>query len=195
MKLIGITGGIGMGKSACSDWLLGDGHRLVDTDVISRELTASDAGVNAEIRAAFGGDVFDGAGVLDRSALADRVFPDQSSRRVLEGILHPRIRKAWTAEVQNWRHQGVGCGFVVIPLLFETGAEEHFDSIICITCTSTTQICRLRSRNWDDDQVNARISAQMAVKEKMARSHHVIWTEGTMASTTEQLKMVLRQLA
>jgi dephospho-CoA kinase len=194
MKLIGITGGIGMGKSACSDWLHNNGHRVVDSDVISRELTVGDASVIAEIRAAFGGEIFDENGLLDRPALAQRIFSDESSRRVLEGILHPRIRRAWTAEVQNWREQAAGCGFVVIPLLFETDAEEHFDSIICIACTSMTQISRLRSRNWDVGQVNARIASQMAVKEKMARSHHVIWTEGAMASTTEQLKMVLRRL-
>lgn len=194
MKIIGITGGIGMGKSACSDWLVGAGYSVVDTDEIARNLTISDTKVIGEIRVKFGEKVFNRTGELDRAALARIVFSHPSQRKVLEMILHPRIRETWQMKIQMWEDQGVELGFVVIPLLYETKAEDCFDSIICVGCSFVTQDERLRQRGWDKAQIADRIASQIRIKDKMSRADHVIWTGGRMESTVQQLKMVLRDL-
>jgi dephospho-CoA kinase len=194
MQLIGITGGIGMGKTACSDWLISQGYPVSDTDRIARELTASDTDVQSMIRKKFGDGVFQDDGALDRGELARLVFHDDARRKCLESILHPRIREAWLTMVKQWTDEGNSIGFVVIPLLYETQAEPHFAEILCVACLASTQQARLRHRGWSDAAIAARIGAQMATSSKLARADFVIWTEGEMATTHSQLKMVLPRL-
>ena len=184
-----------MGKTTCSDWLIGQGFPVVDTDEISRELTRGDAEVLAEIRSAFGDEVFDEESQLIREKLALIVFADDSQRRILEDILHPRIRQAWKDISKEWEHTGKGVGFVVIPLLYETKAEESFDAVVCVACTTGTQRQRLEERGWSAKSIEGRSRAQLPVKEKMLRADFVIWTEGRKTSGEQQMKMVLRHLA
>lgn len=194
MKLIGITGGVGMGKTACSDWLLRQHHPVVDTDAIARELTINDPDVLAAIRREFGGEVFEPSGTLNRGALADLVFNEKSQRLKLEAILHPRIRVRWRGTAEEWRNKGAALGFVVIPLLYETAAEANFESVVCVACSADTQFARLTGRGWSPEQIKARVLSQMSTKDKMDRAKFVIWTEGKLESTEEQLKMVLRRM-
>jgi len=122
------------------------------------------------------------------------VFADENARKQLEGILHPRIRQQWQARAQSWRAQNLSLGAVAIPLLFETGAETQFDSVICVACSSATQLVRLRSRGWSDEQIQQRIAAQWAVDQKIVRSNYVIWTEGSLQIHAAQLDRILQKL-
>jgi dephospho-CoA kinase len=81
----------------------------------------------------------------------------------------------------------------VIPLLYETGAEAELDRVVCVACQPATQWERLRNRGWTEEEIRQRLAAQWPVEDKMARAHHVIWTEGCLAATEAQVERLLRQ--
>ena len=177
MKLIGLTGGIGMGKSTAGELLRQRGVPVVDTDALAREVVEPGQPALGEIQRAFGGDIVGSDGRLRREELARRVFADAASRAQLETIVHPRIRERWLAQVAAWRAAGKRQGVVIIPLLFETNAAAHFDFIVCVACSAATQRERLRARGWSAEQSEQRINAQWPMEKKIAAAHAVIWTE------------------
>jgi len=194
MKLLGLTGGVGMGKSTAAGFLLSLGARVVDTDELARELVQPGWPALSEIRHAFGDEVILPAGSLNRAALAEKIFSDARLRQRLEAILHPRIRERWSAQVAAWRRENCPLAVVVIPLLFETRAEPQFDQIICVACSPASQRARLLARGWTDDQIRCRLAAQLPVTQKIARSHFVVWSEGPPAVHRRQLVQILRNL-
>lgn len=191
MKLLGLTGGIGMGKSTVAAMLEHHGVPVVDTDVIARQVVEPGQPALAEIAAAFGQDVLGADGRLRRDEVARRVFADETLRHRLEAITHPRIRAAWHAQVDAWRTSGVAHAVVVIPLLFETAAETEFDTILCVACTAPTQRQRLLARGWNDEQIRQRNAAQWPVEKKMTLADCVIWTEGAIETTAQQVAQFL----
>lgn len=191
MKLCGLTGGVGMGKSTAASFLLRQGARVIDTDELARQLVEPGQPALQEIRDAFGEVVFAAAGGLRRDKLAEIVFTSDNARRKLEAILHPRIREAWLAQVGRWREEGCALAVVVIPLLFETKAEAHFEKIICAACSSASQQSRLAGRGWSNRQISLRIAAQWPIEQKIARSHHAIWTEGTLTAHEQQVARIV----
>lgn len=194
MKTLGLTGGVGMGKSTCAQLLAARGAAVVDTDELARQVVEPGTPALAEVQSVFGSDLVDGGGHLKRELLAQRVFADSDARKALEAILHPRIRALWQAQLETWRMENRPLAVVVIPLLFETHAETAFDRILCVACSAATQRERLRARGWTDEQLYQRIAAQMPIEEKMLRSHHVIWTEGGMEVHGQQVDRMLRLL-
>ena len=135
MKVCGLTGGVGMGKSAAAEILLARGALVVDTDDLARQLVQPGEPALGEIQRAFGSQMVDGNGQLQRELLARAVFSDATARQKLESILHPRIRNRWKNQIENWRAEQKPLAIVVIPLLFETGAETEFDVTICVACS------------------------------------------------------------
>jgi dephospho-CoA kinase len=194
MRLLGITGGIGMGKSAAASLLTTRGVPVVDTDDLARQLVIPGSEALSEIRTVFGPDCIGPDGTLERRWLAQRVFTDPAARGHLEQILHPRIAAAWRAEVLRWRREGRTTGAVVIPLLFEKDYGSEFDAVVCVACSNGTQRCRLRDRGWSEEQIDARNSAQLAVPEKVSRSRFVVWTEGSLQAHAGQWRRVLDQV-
>lgn len=191
MKLFGLTGGIGTGKSTAAEFLARRGLPVVDTDTIARKLTEPNQPALAEIASAFGPGMLDSDGRLKRGALAEVVFSSPEKLKQLEGILHPRIRERWLALAEEWRRQGKEAGVVVIPLLFETNAQSHFEAVICTACSGATQFERLRKRGWSESQIHQRLSAQWPLEKKMAASNYVIWTEGDLLIHERQLDRLL----
>ena len=194
MKICGLTGGIGMGKSTAAGFLLQKGVRVVDTDEIARELVQPGQPALVEIQDAFGGSVLNANGQLDRAALAGIVFADPVARKKLEDILHPRIRERWLAQIEHWRQEGAAFAVVVIPLLFETQAESFFEKIICVACSATSQMARLNSRGWSSEQIRQRIAAQLPAEQKVARADFVVWTEGPVESHRRQITRIINRL-
>ena len=194
MKLCGLTGGVGMGKSTAAGFFLQHGARVVDTDDLARDLVQPGQPALAEIQREFGNDLVAADGQLKREELARLVFADAVARKKLEALLHPRIRQRWQAQVQAWRAEGCPVALVAIPLLFETGAESHFDKVICVACSPAGQHERLQARGWAADQIRGRIAAQWPVEHKMARSHFVIWTEGALDSHRRQAGEIFKKL-
>ena len=194
MLLLGVTGGIGMGKSTAQSLLQNRQVPVIDTDQIARDVVEPGQPALDEIRSKFGSDYIDEAGVLRRSELAALIFLDPQARRRLEAILHPRIQAQWQATVEEWRSTGIGHGAVVIPLLFETETAELFDHVICVACSAKTQLERLHSRQWTDQQIQQRVSAQWPIERKMARSDFVVWTEGELGVHEEQWTRILAMI-
>src|SRR6185436_6394827 len=122
MKIIGLTGGIGMGKSKAAELLEQRGLPVIDTDLLARQVVEPGQPALQEIEQEFGSDLIDTDGQLRRDELARRVFADEARRQQLERIVHPRIRDKWLAQVERWRKEARPLCVVVIPLLFETNA-------------------------------------------------------------------------
>jgi dephospho-CoA kinase len=195
MKLIGLTGGVGMGKSTAANFFQQRGARIVDTDELARELVQPGQPALAEIRAAFGDKMIYQDGQLRRHELANIVFEDAIARKKLEEILHPRIRQRWLAQVETWKRENCPVAIVVIPLLYETQAESHFEKVVCVGCSENARHERLQTRGWTNQQIEARITAQMPVAEKIARADFVIWSEGTLESHSRQVDRILDRVA
>jgi dephospho-CoA kinase len=167
---------------------------VADSDLIAREIVQPGQSALDAVRREFGEGVLAVDGTLDRGRLAGIVFADPTARGRLEAILHPRIRAEWEGRLDRWAGEAVPVGVAVIPLLFETGAEDRFDAIVCVACSATSQIERLRQRGWTDEECRRRIAAQMAVEEKMKRSRFVVWTEPPPAEHALQLERILASL-
>ena len=191
MKVLGLTGGIGMGKSTAAELLKTRGIAVVDTDDLARRVVEPGQPARSEILEAFGSHLADATGQLRREALAAIVFNNPSARATLEAITHPRITELWRHQIQVWRNEGRGTAVVVIPLLFETKVETEFDAVICLACSAPTQQQRLRTRGWSVEQIQQRCAAQWPVAEKMQRSHFVVWTEGEVSVTARQLELII----
>jgi dephospho-CoA kinase len=191
MKLLGLTGGIGMGKSTAADLFCKLGVPVIDTDLIARRVVEPGQPALQEIVARFGASMVDDQGHLRRQELARRVFGDAAARRALEEIVHPRIREIWQKQVCDWRTQKPPVSMVVIPLLFETAAADQFAATICVACSAATQRERLAGRPWSAEEIRQRIQAQWPVEKKMELATFVIWTEGTLAVLAEQVRRVV----
>jgi len=179
-----------MGKSTVAEYLLRRGEKVVDTDVLARRFVEPGEPALEEIRHAFGQEVFLSDGELDRKTLARVVFGSAEARKKLENILHPRIRAAWKAEAEQWRAAGFSRGVVMIPLLYETGAQAEVDKVICVGCSRAAQNQRLKARGWTPEEIEQRNAAQWPIEKKMDHADGVIWNESTMQLCEEQCARV-----
>jgi dephospho-CoA kinase len=184
-----------MGKSTAAAFLEARGAKIVDTDHLARELVQPGQPALAEIQNAFGNKVIFPDGTLRRDELANIIFSDSAGRKKLEAILHPRIRERWLAQIEIWRKEDRSLAVVVIPLLFETQAESHFDKIICVACAENSRRERLKARGWAPEQISGRIAAQMPVTEKISRADFVIWTEGDLQNHSRQVDVMLGRIS
>lgn len=191
MKLYGLTGGIGMGKSTSEKLLRERGIAIIDTDLIAREIVEPGQPALVEIQKLFGADIIGPDGRLRRDELGRRVFGDAAARKDLEAILHPRIHSIWQEQVEKWRTEKLPCAVVVIPLLYETNAAAEFDAIVCVACSAISQKERLQARGLDARQIEQRIAAQLPVEQKINQANYVIWTEGDLTSHAAQLERII----
>lgn len=190
-RVLGLTGGVGMGKSTAARLLKKAGLPVVDSDDLARAVVQPGTEGMAEIAGEFGEGFLKADGSLDRDKMASTVFQDKAVRKRLEAIIHPRVRAVWENRIEQWREQKRPVGVVVIPLLFEVGVQDSFDAVLCVASTASTQRSRLRGRNWSDAQIAARIAAQMDIAQKMDLADHVLWNEGTPDQLGEQLNGIL----
>lgn len=190
MMATGITGGVGMGKTTVGN-LLGElGFLVIDTDQLARELVVPGQPALEVIRTAFGEEIISPSGELDRHKLGSIVFADSEARLRLERILHPLIRQRWRDQLDIWRRQNVSNAIVLVPLLFEANLAADFDRILCVCCSRETQEQRLLNRGWKKEEIARRIAAQWPVEKKMNLADYVIWTEGDLEVTAEQVRRI-----
>jgi dephospho-CoA kinase len=204
MKVCGLTGGLGMGKTTAAQFLRKCGVQIVDTDELAHQLVQPGQSSLSEIQTVFGKNIVSPNGELRRDELARIVFADAAARKKLEAILHPRIQERWLAQIEVWRaapkrsdggrKENHALVVVVIPLLFETKAESHFDKIICVACSPENQQQRLLARGWTPEQIEQRIAAQWPVEQKIARADFVVWTDGSLDAHAQQLDRILSAL-
>jgi dephospho-CoA kinase len=175
---IGLTGGIGAGKSTAAEELAAHGAVIIDADLLAREVVAPGTPGLAAIEARFGSELVPG-GELDRSALGKLVFADPAARRDLEAIIHPAVR-ARAAELE--RAAGPDAVVVqVIPLLVETGQQHAFDAVIVIDVDQETQVARLQARNGlSRAEAEERIAAQATREQRIAAADIVVRNDGSV---------------
>lgn len=191
MFKVGLTGGIGSGKSKVADMLASWGAAVIDTDVIAHELTAPGGAAIEPIRRAFGPDVIADNGALDRGAMRELVFQSPEARRRLEAILHPMIG----AETQARARVAEGCYVVfVVPLLVESGRwVDRVDRVCVVDCDPETQIARVRARSGLTREAIARImSAQASREERNAAAHDLVNNGG--GTSLDELEHRVRAL-
>lgn len=186
MLKIGLTGGIGSGKTSVSDIFSELGVPVIDTDLVARQLTARDGAALPEIRSAWGESVMRPDGELDRDALRRRIFAAPEERRRLEAILHPLIRRQVVAELAALDAPYV---VVVIPLLVETGNyRELLDRVLVVDCPESLQVERVRARSGlSAEDVSAIISAQADRSSRIAAADDVIANAANSRSLREQV--------
>lgn len=194
MRIIGLTGGIGSGKSTVSAMLQDLGATVVDADEGARKVVEPGQPALEEIRERFGGDVFGSDGALDRDRLADVVFADEGARENLNAITHPRVR-AWMAErMQAAAAAGAAAVVLDIPLLFESGLTAGLDDIVVVWSPVETQVARAVGRGFREDDVRARVAAQMPLDEKRKRATVVIDNSSSLDETRAQVEAFWRAL-
>jgi dephospho-CoA kinase len=177
MLRIGLTGGIGSGKSAVADEFRRLGAPVVDTDEIARELVAPGSDALNAIVATFGTDVLTDSGRLDRAALRTRAFASAGARRRLEAILHPRIRDTVKARLE--RVSAPYC-IVVIPLLFETGFRDLVDRVLVVDASEPVRIERLLlSRELTRAEIESIMAAQVTQEQRRAGADDLIDNDGS----------------
>lgn len=170
---IGLTGGIGSGKSAVADMLARRGAAIIDTDQIAHALTAPGGAAMPQIAASFGDNFLTSEGALNRAAMRERVFSDPEAKRRLEAILHPLISQQTRAEAE--RAQGAYLVFVV-PLLVESGRwKDRVDRVLVVDCPEALQVERVMHRSQlTAEQVRAIMAAQASREQRLAVADDVI---------------------
>jgi dephospho-CoA kinase len=178
---IGLTGGIGSGKSLVADLFATHGATIIDTDLIAHALTGPGGAAMPAIREAFGEAFLTADGALNRAAMRERVFSDLEAKRQLEGILHPLISEQTRQAAQA--AQGPYLVFVV-PLLVESGRwKERVDRVLVVDCPEALQIERVMQRNQlSASQVEAIMAAQATRGERLAAADDVIVNDGERAA-------------
>ncbi len=184
---LGLTGGIGSGKSTFGQMLADCGASLVDADQISRNLTASGGGAIEGIRAAFGARFIAPDGSMDRAAMRTHVFADAAAKGRLEGILHPLVGAAIQRAAQA--AEDAACRLLVldIPLLVESGRwAAQFDAVAVIDCTEATQIARVQARNGLElAAVQAILASQATRAQRRHAADIVVYNEGISLTDLE----------
>ena len=184
--IIGLTGGIGSGKSAVANSFASLGVPVIDTDVIARELVEPGQPALAQIAQTFGDDCLLDDGRLDRDALRNRVFENPQERQKLEAILHPRIRAALRERIASTT--APYC-VAVIPLLLETGFENEVDRVLVVDATETDQLQRVMARDQlSNEAVTAIMQAQTDRNTRLAAADDVILNDGSLETLADRVK-------
>lgn len=194
MKVIGITGGIGSGKSTVSDIIKKNNFPVIDCDEISRELTQNDDAVLSEIRRCFGASVFDDNGNLLRQDLANIVFSDSSKKESLEDIVVTRIFEIVQDDLSKHRSLGTKLVFIDAPLLIETGLNRLCDICVLVTADIETRINRVEKRDGiSRDRVLERINNQMPESEKKAVADELIDNSGSIEYLNNSVERLINK--
>jgi dephospho-CoA kinase len=196
MLTVGLTGGVASGKTAASQVLKEEGAYVIDADKVSRELVQPHTSTWNELIRVFGEDIVQKDGSIDRKKLAARVFSNGAQRKLLNQILHPRIREEMerrTREIGQRNPEAI----VVIDaaLLVELGDYREMDKVIVVTATEKQQVERLKDRDgMDPEDARKILSSQMPLEEKLKAADFVIRNEGSLEEMRRRAKEIFQEL-
>jgi dephospho-CoA kinase len=193
-KLVGLTGNIGSGKSSVGRLFAARGVPVIDADDLLREVQAPGQPAHAEIAAAWP-EVVAPDGGIDRKRLGRIVFADPAARRRLEAITHPHIQELSRARAAALAGAGHELGLYEATLLIESGRHKELDGLIVVTASPSTRLARVVARDGlNEEEVQARMRAQMPEEEKVHLATHVIDNDGELAATEEQVDRIIAEL-
>jgi dephospho-CoA kinase len=193
MELIGLTGGVGSGKSTVSGFLRELGARVIDADEAARAVVEPGTPGFAAVAAEFGPE-FVRAGRLDRQRLAELVFNDKQALGRLNAIVHPLVREWIAARIAEAADEGLEVAVQDVPLLFENGYEPLFRSTILVYVPEPLQVERLVARGMPEADARARIANQLPIDEKRSRATYVIDNRGSRDQTRSQTEKVWTEI-
>ncbi len=197
MKRLGLTGGIGAGKSTVSSMLGQLGAVIIDADAISRQLLSPGSAVLAQVVEAFGPQILTEAGELNRPALARLIFADEDQRQLLNSIVHPAVRARSQELAEAAAAEPGFSGIIVedIPLLTETGQASRFDGVILVEADRQLRLDRLmQGRGMNLAEAQARMDAQASDEQRRAIASWVIDNSGSLEETRRQVEDLWGQL-
>lgn len=191
MIVVGLTGGIGAGKSTVARMFAERGAAVVDADRVARALQEPGQPCHGQIVEGFGPGVLQTDGRLDRARLASLVFEDTAARRRLEAIMHPAIRAAVAAQLGRAEAAGAAVGVVEAALILETGQRGRYDCIVVVAAPAAVQVERLtRLRGLDPAEAERRLAAQWPTEAKAAAADFIIDNGGSLCATAAQVDAV-----
>ncbi len=194
MKLVGLTGGVGSGKSTVADMMRDLGAQVVDADEAAHAVYEPGSPGFDEVVREFGEEYVDG-GRIDRSRLGELVFHDDDARRRLNSIVHPLVRDWMAQRTAEAAERGAEVVVQDVPLLFENGLERLFSTVVLVYAPEDVQVERLVSgRGFTPERARAMIAAQMPIENKRGLAHHVINNSGAREDTLAQVRAVWKQL-
>ena len=196
MLIVGLTGGVASGKTAVSRVLREEGAYIIDADQIARELVQPHKPAWNEIIRAFGKEILQEDGSIHRKKLADKIFTDPEQRKVLNQILHPRIKEEIDRKAKEIGQKDPKAIVVIdAPLLVELGMHHKMDRLIVVTSTQTQQMERLKKRDGRSPEEALKLfSSQMLVEEKEKLADFVIRNEGSLEEMKKKAKGVFKEL-
>lgn len=187
--VIGLTGGIGCGKSAAAACFAEFGFNVVDADLLARQVLES-PGCVSQLRGRWGEACLGNDGRPDRRWIAAKVFNDPAERAFLEGLTHPEVARLRQAAVADAGRHHV----VEIPLLFEKNLTAGFAIIVCIACSEEVRSARLLRKGLTSEEIKQRINSQIPLSEKVKKSDVVIWNDGDFRFLREQVALLVARL-
>lgn len=189
--IVGLTGGMGCGKSTAAALFAERGFRRLDADQVVRDVLLHEPEVVVAMRNKFGGSVIGSDGAVRRERVAEIVFADDAALAWLENLLHPRLNAHWRALFAN----AAGENFIVeVPLLFEKGMENWFDFTVCVTADSGQQLRRLEQRGIPPGLVRQRLAKQLPLTRKCELADFVLLNDGTPEFLREQVNALADRL-
>lgn len=192
MKIIGLTGGIGTGKSTVSAYLAQKGCKIIDADLISHQMTEAGSPCLAEIKAAFGEDVFLRDGNLDRKKVGRLVFADATKKKTLEQIITRRVIEKTLRILQDCRAQQEDLVVLDAPLLFECGMQRYTDETWLVVCRTETRLRRIAARDGlAEEDIQKRIANQMSTEQKEKLADYIIDNSRDLAWLYAQVDTLL----
>ena len=193
MLIVGLTGGIGSGKTTVSNLFESLGINIIDTDVIAHDLVNSDPSVLKEIVTLFGDDILNDDNSLNRKKLAKSVFNNKEYKQQLEDILHPKILDQVKNKIQNYKLRSTPPKYiiVVIPLLFETDFNDLIDRVLVVLTNETTRIQRIQQRDHKSvDEIRAIINSQINDEIRIDEADDIIENSNDLAELEQQSKQL-----
>jgi len=196
MKWVGLTGGLGTGKSTVSQMLISRGIPVIDADRIAREVVEPNGPAFPGIIQAFGKEILQPDGSIDRNKLAKAVFGHSEKLLQLENLIHPFVQEEVLNQRSWLKDQHHQWAVYDVPLLFEKNLKSQFDFVLVVSVTDvTTQISRLKQRNgWNDDEIQKRLKSQLPLSEKIAQADYVIQNDADLSSLEKKVDTVVQML-
>jgi dephospho-CoA kinase len=193
---IGLTGGIGCGKSMVAKFLQEEGIKIVSADQIARDIVNTNIEVKHKLIAHFGTDIYTSAGLLDRQKVAAIVFSDRKALATINSIVHPYVIQEQEAMLQAIAGSGTAqIAGVEAALIYEAGVARRFDLIIVVSAPEKDVLERLRQRDGlTSQQIKDRIQSQLPLTEKMKRADYVIENDGSIEDLKKKVKQLVQEL-
>lgn len=194
-KVFGLTGGIACGKSTATNFLKKENIPIIDADQVSRDIVVPGSVGLHQIISAFGKEILQNDGSLDRKRLSDIVFPDKARMKIINQIMRPLIDGHVDALVNMYKNAGVKLVCYDAALIIEAGNANKYRPLIVVACSPETQLARLMKRNsLSEAEAMSRINAQMPSAEKIKFADYVVDTNGSLEDSEKQVVSIIQEL-